>query len=164
MGASFALTLRAARSTDQRRPPPVAENAGDCRSAAAIPHAGPMPQSPHRQNRGGGPEPWRHLTFAPPAVRPGVQGQDTVCIRGQQAIQPGIQAVGPLCASSPAQLANALRHFSNGNRRQKQRLVVRLQPLAQGGRHERFPPWCQRGHHAGVQQIPLIQNRFPAAA
>ena len=50
----------------------------------------------------------------------GVQRQDAVSVSSQQTIEPTVQAVGPLDPTRSEQLANALRHFSHRDGRQKQ--------------------------------------------
>jgi hypothetical protein len=74
-----------------------------------------------------------------------IQRQYPVRVCGQQAIKPAVQAVGPLRATSAAQLANALRHFRDGDCGQKKFFVVGLQPGTQRGGHQGFAPWRQSG-------------------
>ena len=83
----------------------------------------------------------RNLPRKPRGAR--IQRQDAVCVGGQQAVEPAVKAISPVHATRAAQLANALRHFSNGNGGQKKLLVMCLQPLNQGGGHKGVAPRCQ---------------------
>ena len=61
--------------------------------------------------------PIRHLSRQSCGLR--IQRQNPVRIARQQTIQPAVKPICPFDPTSAAQLANALRHFSNSNGRQK---------------------------------------------